>query len=223
VRSPWRALGRALLIVSVLSLVLASSLAIWVRSQVTQSLPQLDGERSIAGLSAAVRVERDNLGVPTIRGANRMDVARALGFLHGQDRFFQMDLLRRSAAGELSELFGRAALVRDRNMRLHRFRSIARRVMQSASAEDQALVDAYVTGVNAGLSALGSRPFEYLLLRTDPQPWRPEDSILVLLAMFAQLHDSSGQRESSIGVMHDVLPPSSWSFCFQQEQNGTRP
>jgi penicillin amidase len=86
--------------------------------------------------------------------------------------------------------------------------------MQSASAEDQALVDAYVTGVNAGLSALGSRPFEYLLLRTDPQPWRPEDSILVLLAMFAQLHDSSGQRESSIGVMHDVLPPKLVEFLL---------
>ncbi len=77
-----------LLVVAALGLVLAISIAIWVRSQLAQSLPQVDGERSLPGLAAAVRVERDNLGVPTIRGVNRLDVARALGFLHGQDRFF---------------------------------------------------------------------------------------------------------------------------------------
>ena len=213
-RSRWRWLVRVLLGVAALGLVLAISIAIWVRFQLARSLPQLDGERSLPGLAAAVRVERDNLGVPTIRGANRLDVARALGFLHGQDRFFQMDLLRRSAAGELSELFGPAIVAHDRNMRVHRFRSIARHVEQSASAEERALVDAYAAGVNAGLSALGSKPFEYLLLRVDPVPWRPEDSILVVLAMFTQLHDTSGRRESSIGVMHDLLPPKLVEFLL---------
>ncbi|HME90139.1 MAG TPA: penicillin acylase family protein, partial [Myxococcaceae bacterium] len=182
------------------------SVVLWVRRQVTGSLPQLEGERGLSGLQAAVSIERDERGAPTIRGANRLDVARALGFVHGQDRFFQMDLLRRSAAGELSELFGRATVARDRSIRIHRFRSVARRVQEMASAEDQALGEAYAAGVNAGLAALDSRPFEYLLLRIDPVPWRSEDSILVLLAMFIQLHDPSGQRESSIGVMHDVLP-----------------
>jgi penicillin amidase len=188
--------------------------ALWVRRQILGSLPQLDGERAVAGLETAVRIERDNLGTPTIRGANRLDVARALGFVHGQDRFFHMDLLRRSAAGELSELFGRATIGRDRSIRVHRFRSVARSVQQLAPAEDQALAEAYAAGVNAGLTSLGSKPFEYLFLRVDPVPWRAEDSILVLLAMFIQLHDASGRRESSNGVMHDLLPPKIVQFLL---------
>jgi penicillin G amidase len=213
-RSRWRRIGWGLLAAGVLLAVLVISAAIWIRSQLVASLPQLDGERALTGLVAPVQVERDNLGVPTIRGANRLDVARALGFVHAQDRFFQMDLLRRSAAGELSELFGRTTLAADRNIRVHRFRSVAKRVQQSASAEDRALVEAYASGVNAGLSSLRSKPFEYLLLRTDPAPWLAEDTILVLLAMFIQLNDSSGRRESSIGVMHDVLPPKLVEFLL---------
>src|SRR5215475_9818292 len=74
------------------------------------SLPQLDGDHPLAGLSGPVRIERDALGVPTVTGSSRIDVARATGFLHAQDRFFQMDLMRRRGAGELAELFGSAAL-----------------------------------------------------------------------------------------------------------------
>ena len=77
------------------------------------SLPLLDGSAKIANLSAPVTVERDAQGVPTIRGSQRLDVARALGFLHAQDRFFQMDCTRRHAAGELAELFGSAAVPRE--------------------------------------------------------------------------------------------------------------
>lgn len=69
------------------------------------SLPQLDGRARLAGLSAAVTVERDVHGVPTLRAAHRVDAARALGFVHAQERFFQMDLLRRRGAGELAALF----------------------------------------------------------------------------------------------------------------------
>src|SRR5262252_548078 len=74
------------------------------------SLPVLDGRVRADGLSATVTVDRDALGVPTISGVDRGDLAYATGFLHAQDRFFQMDLLRRAAAGELSELLGPAGL-----------------------------------------------------------------------------------------------------------------
>ncbi len=70
------------------------------------SLPQLDGSSGAAGLTAPVKIERDRLGAPTITAANRVDLAYATGFVHGQDRFFEMDLSRRLAGGELSELFG---------------------------------------------------------------------------------------------------------------------
>src|ERR1700748_2957984 len=90
------------------------------------SLPRLDGSLAQAGLSAPVHISRDARGVPTIEAASRSDLAFATGFLHAQDRFFEMDLSRRLAAGELSELFGRVALGQDRQARLFRFRSVAR-------------------------------------------------------------------------------------------------
>ncbi len=81
------------------------------------SLPTLDGTVAASGLSSAVTIERDSLGVPTITATNRVDLAYATGWVHGQDRFFQMDLSRRLAAGELSELVGRAALAQDESAR----------------------------------------------------------------------------------------------------------
>jgi len=181
--------------------------ALWARHQLRASLPQLDGNRPLPGLSAEVTVERDGLGVPTIRAANRLDAARVLGFLHGQERFFQMDLMRRKAAGELSEVFGAVALDVDKEIRVHRLRDVARRTIAFATPRDRAILHAYADGVNAGLSALGGPPFEYLLVRQRPAPWTAEDSVLVPLAMFIELHNPTGIRELSLGVMHDLLPP----------------
>jgi penicillin G amidase len=176
------------------------------------SLAQIDGERALPGLAAPVRVERDDHGVPTLRGESRADVSRALGFVHAQERFFQMDLLRRRSAGELAELFGPAALPLDRAVRVHRFRSRAGRVVAAASPEDRGVMDAYAAGVNAGLAAQGARAPEYLLLRSLPVAWRPEDSILVVYSMFLDLHDETGSHESALGVMHDVLPEPLFAF-----------
>ncbi|HVP70988.1 MAG TPA: penicillin acylase family protein, partial [Gemmatimonadaceae bacterium] len=88
------------------------------------SLPPLDGRLLTPGVRSTVTIERDALGIATISAANRLDLAYGTGFAHGQDRFFQMDLARRLAAGELSELVGPAALAQDRKARLFRFRSI---------------------------------------------------------------------------------------------------
>jgi len=170
------------------------------------SLPALDGERALPGLSAPVTVERDELGVPTLGGTNRLDLVRATGFLHAQDRFFQMDLLRRAAAGELAALFGPAALDRDRTARVHRFRARAIEQLRAATATTRAALDAYAAGVGAGLAALGAAPPEYLLLRQDPVPWTPEDSYLVVMAMFLDLQDGTCARESARGVLFDALP-----------------
>jgi penicillin amidase len=140
----------------------------WFYTRMKASLPQLDGSAKVPGLSAGVTVERDGLGVPTIRGANRVDVARALGWIHAQERFFQMDLMRRRAAGELAELVGPAALGADKAARMHGFRLLARGAVAGATAAERAVVEAYTAGVNAGLTALGEKPFEYLALRSDP-------------------------------------------------------
>jgi penicillin amidase len=197
-------------LVLVLGVVLAAGLLAW--ESLRGSLPRLDGDARVTGLQAPVEVDRDALGVPTVRGETRLDVARATGFLHAQDRFFQMDLMRRKAAGELAELVGPATVTLDRRIRVHRFRNVARRALEGATPEGRALLEAYASGVNAGLDALSVRPFEYLLLRSRPAPWKAEDAILVQLSMFIELQDEEGQLESTLGVMRDTLTPALFDF-----------
>jgi penicillin amidase len=201
-----RRLLRALALLFLVLLVAAAAAVGWGRARLRGSLPQLDGERRVAGLTAPVEITRDRLGIPTVHARSRTDAARATGFLHAQDRFFQMDLARRRAAGELSALVGARALAVDRAIRLHRFRTVARRTVELLGAGDRALLDAYVAGVNAGLDALTDVPFEYLVLGQAPARWTPEDTVLVILSMFVTLQDLEGSYEATLATMHDVLP-----------------
>jgi penicillin amidase len=159
------------------------------------SLPALAGRVSVSGLTAPVTVARDARGVPTIEAHNRADLAWATGFLHAQDRFFEMDLSRRLAAGELSALVGRVALEQDRKARLFRFRSVAREVVAQANPQQRAVLEAYTRGVNAGLARLGARPWEYWLLGQPPGEWHTEDSILVSYAMWWDLQANDFRRQ----------------------------
>jgi penicillin amidase len=110
--------------VAALFVLLAAVISVWLILRA--SLPQLDGNILASGIGHSATIERDDAGIPTITAANRVDLAYATGFAHGQDRFFQMDLIRRQASGELSELFGEVALDYDKRMRFHRFRARAR-------------------------------------------------------------------------------------------------
>ncbi len=175
------------------------------RHALLASLPPADGTLVLPGLRETVRIDRDTLGIPTIRGSNRLDVARATGLVHAQERFFQMDILRRLAAGELSELFGSGTLATDRLARIHRLRAVARQVLARASGEQRAPLVAYAEGVNAGLASLGARPPEYWLLRCQPVEWKAEDSLLVIGTMF--INDlGNTRRERDLGAMYDLLP-----------------
>ena len=160
-----------------------------------QSLPQIEGEASLPGLAAEATIERDARGIPVITAASRTDLAFATGYAHAQDRFFQMDLSRRLAAGELSELFGAVALKQDRRTRRFGFRAVAQRVIEAAPATERAIIGAYSRGVNAGLASLAARPWEYLLLRAAPAPWLPEDSVLVVHSMWWQLQYGTLREE----------------------------
>jgi len=206
-----RLLKRLTAVCAVLAIAAAVSLWLAVRA----SLPVLDGEQAVAGLSAMVKVLRDDTGVVTIDAANRSDAARATGFVHAQERFFQMDLMRRLAAGELAALVGEAAARHDTGQRIHRLRHVARQILDAAEASDRALVDAYADGVNAGLGALAVRPFEYLILRAHPSAWHAEDTVLVVLAMYIRLHDERAERESRLGRMHEALPGAMYAFLTQ--------
>jgi penicillin amidase len=195
---------------------LVAGVLLWVWLELSGSRPRLDGELGVPGLAAPVTVERDELGVPAIRGGSREDVAFATGFLHAQERFFQMDLLRRQPAGELAGLFGARTFEIDAQARVHRFRERARRALAGSTPAVRRVVEAYAAGVNAGLADLGAPPFEYLVLRAEPAAWRPEDSFLVLLAMFVRLQDEAGQHEAAVTLLHGCVPEPLAAFLLPE-------
>ena len=197
-------------------LVVAIGMTAWAAMRLRSSLPVVEGTHQLRGLGARVTVLRDALGIPTIRGESRADVARATGFLHAQDRYFQMDLNRRRAAGELSALVGARALALDVEIRRHRFRAVAERALSLMAPGDRGILDAYTAGVNSGLSSLNAASFEYVLLGQDPLPWRAEDSLLVVLSMFITLQDTDGSYEATVATMHDFLPPQMFEFLLSR-------
>jgi penicillin amidase len=176
------------------------------------SRPVLDG--IIAGLRVKDRVEidRDPLGIPTVRAGSRADLAFATGFLHAQDRFFQMDLLRRNAAGELAELLGAALADYDGEMRRHRLRQTAQVAIASVPEAHRAVVKAYADGVNAGLRSLRVRPPEYIFLNQAPRAWDPVDSLLVSLLMSERLQDAEGSNDQRRALLSEVLPREALTF-----------
>ncbi|MGS2721943.1 penicillin acylase family protein [Paraglaciecola aestuariivivens] len=196
--------------IAVLSLLLFVALSIYL--VLLLSLPQLEGTKPIVGLKEKVSVTRDAQGMATLSANNRLDLAYALGVVHAQERFFQMDLLRRHAAGELSELFGELALKTDKNMRMHRFSTRAKAHLDAVEPQQLALLKAYAKGVNQGIDSLTTKPFEYYLLNTSIKPWSYVDSGLVMYAMYQDLQGRDAQREINLSLMHNTLAPDLFAF-----------
>ncbi|WP_240922575.1 penicillin acylase family protein [Oleiagrimonas sp. C23AA] len=188
------------------------------------SKPVLDGRRHVVGLTAPVTLDRDALGVAVIHANNRTDAAYALGFEHAQERYFEMDLMRRVGAGELAALVGPAALKLDMDHRRHRFRAREHARMRTLPPAQQAVLAAYTRGVNAGLAALSVRPWPYLLLRTRPKPWRQEDTLLVLDAMFFDLNaGGDNQRELDNARATAALPAPLLRFLTTRDDRWAAP
>jgi penicillin amidase len=148
---------------------------VWLRG----SLPQLEGRRALPALAAPVEVLRDAEGIVTIRAGGELDAARALGYVHAQDRLWQMDFMRRTGAGRLSEVVGPATLGLDRLMRGLGLYRLAEAGLPHLAPATRALLEAYAAGVNAFIAAPGGPwPPEFHLLRYEPEPWRPADSLV---------------------------------------------
>ena len=209
-----RILGRTLAVLLVLIILTVLGFGLWAWSQLRGSLPDLDGEVRVQGIEGDITIERDSQGIPSIRGESRRDVAFGLGFLHAQERFFQMDLLRRRAAGELAEVFGAGVVPSDAAVRIHRFRHLAQRVLAESDEAERAVLEGYAAGVNAGLDALDAPAFEYLVFRTEPSAWQEEDSILVLLSMFLQLQGGAVSGEAVVSGLHEALPQELFDFLL---------
>ncbi|HEU0155223.1 MAG TPA: penicillin acylase family protein [Stellaceae bacterium] len=143
------------------------------------SLPQTDGRLVLVGPRAEIRIERDKWGVPTIVAQDDDDAAFGLGFVHAQDRLFQMELQRRYAEGRLAEIFGPDALPVDKEMRVFGLARAAKAEIPFLSPDVAHALEAYAAGVNAFLAARrGALPPEFLLLRFRPEPWTAADSLL---------------------------------------------
>lgn len=155
-----------------------------------RGLPQLDGTHQIAELKSEVSVLRDAKGVPHIRAQSREDVFTAQGYVMAQDRLWQMDLVRRASGGRLSEILGAAALPIDRSFRLLGLAQAAERDVSLLDEEERAALEAFASGVNRYIAEKHSLPVEFTILRYEPEPWRPADSLLVVGYMYQSLTTS---------------------------------
>ncbi|HEY6181053.1 MAG TPA: penicillin acylase family protein, partial [Terriglobales bacterium] len=144
------------------------------------ALPQIDGQIQVAGLKAPVSITRDGHGVPTIEASNLDDLYFTQGFVTAQDRLWQMDGMRRFAAGELSEILGPDFVAQDREQRILGLRVAARKTIEIASPESRSHFEAYAHGVTAYIESHRDHlPLEFRLLHYQPKPWTPEDSALI--------------------------------------------
>ncbi|NMP15893.1 penicillin acylase family protein [Thalassotalea sp. Y01] len=201
-----------------IALVILIVAAVAIYLYLRQSLPKLEGKVD-AQVEQAVTATRDDQGIAQITGGTRQDVSFALGYLHAQERFFQMDLLRKNSAGELSELFGEIAVKHDSKIRKHQFRKRVGEYVKLLTDEQQAILQNYTAGVNQGLYELSAKPFEYALLRSEPKPWVTEDSMLVLYSMYLDLQYEYGDRELLLGAMSDLLSADAFQFLTPEGSN----
>lgn len=175
---------RSLLGLIVLAGLLLAGGAIWLRG----SLPEIDGELLVEGLDAPVALLRDDRGILTVQAESETDAMFGLGFAHAQDRLWQMDFMRRTGAGRLSEVVGTATIKIDRVMRTLGLYRTAEANLAELSPDARAALDAYSAGVNAFLETHeGPWPPEFYLLRYRPEPWRPADSLVWGRLMALQL------------------------------------
>ncbi|WP_375254897.1 penicillin acylase family protein [Yoonia sp.] len=185
-------LASALIFLAIALLVLAYYFA-------SRSLPDYEGTREVAGISAPVEIVRNNANVPHIFGETDEDVFFALGYAHAQDRMWQMTMLRRTAQGRLSELFGERTVRIDEAMRRFDLYNLAVASVPAQTEETKATLDAYAAGVNAWLrevnaGALGRGAPEMWLFNHPVAPWQAADSIAILKLMALEMTSSLGEE-----------------------------
>ena len=172
-RRAVRGTGAAVVVAIAIGVVAAYAIA-------RRSLPRYDGAVDVAGASAPIQIVRDRGAVPHIFASTRRDALFGLGYVHAQDRLWQMEFQRRIGYGRLSEVFGRATLPQDRFLRTVGFGRAARSAWEHLPDDTRQDVDAYVAGVNAFLATHhGTRlPPEFNLLRVEPERWSGPDVIV---------------------------------------------
>lgn len=204
--------GKRILVAAAIVVFLVAVVAVATFSWFTRKAhPQESGTITAPGLSAPVEVVRDGDGVPHMYAETTSDLYYAQGFVHAQDRFWQMDFRRRIGAGRLSELFGEATLSTDRFMRTLGFSELAEREYDALSADAREALDAYTRGVNA---YIGDRPPDELSLghgivslqgvEAEPEPWRPEHTLTWLKIMAYDLGQNLQTELDTLRLIRSV-------------------
>ena len=184
---------------------------------VYRPLPQLEGSIVVPGLHSEVTVERDNWGVPHIRASSVEDLAEAQGYVTAQDRLWQMDLLRRAARGQLSEVLGPKTLKIDRDFRILNFGPAADGDFGMMSPEVRKIMEAYARGVNRFIEQHLTRlPIEFTLLNYKPQPWQPTDTLVIGCYMFRTLTDTR-EKEMDRAIVTAKVGPELAKDLFSPE------
>ncbi len=211
--------GLLLLLLVLLTVCTFFGARLWMRHAVNASLPQIDGSLSIPDLSAPVTVARDHHGVPHLRASTVDDLLVAQGFVTAQDRLWQMETLRRHAAGTLAEILGPKLLGHDQTQRVLQLRAAADRAIAVLPQDQLHQLEFYARGVNASMAIQQAHlPVEFRVLRFAPAPWTPRDSLLVSLAMFEDLTNTYPEklaRETIAArlppdLLADLYPVGSW-------------
>ena len=183
---PWWRLITCLLVAGVFA---ALGAIAWAYFLAHSALPQLDGAVQVRGLSTQVRVTRDAQGVPTIESSTLQDLFFAQGYVTAQDRLWQMDIMRRFAAGELAEILGDDLLKHDREQRILGLRIASQKALEITSEAERSRLSAYALGVNAYIESHRDKlPLEFRVLHYSPRLWTPEDSTLIAAQMVKDLN-----------------------------------
>ncbi len=210
----WTALG--LFILFVFGLVLKNRMTLLmlfvVVPKLRSSMPRPARDAELKGLDGPVTVAFDEFGIPNIEAQTRLDAFRALGYVSARDRLFQMDLLRRMAAGRMTEVFGKELLKTDTAQRVLGCNRVAADIFSRLPEEQKESLLAYCEGVNAYVSRMRTRPFEFLLLKYEPELWRGEDCVLALLQMCQSLCAEEEGKRRTLAVMESTLPPEVVAF-----------
>ena len=169
----------------------------------------------VANLQDSVRIELDTHSIPTIIASYQLDAFSGQGFIHARDRFFQMDLMRRQAAGEISALIGSFAINLDRARVVLRRRELATKILSELPEKEQAMLVSYTAGVNAGIASLSTPPIEYATLGAPITAWTPQDSILVQITMIDMLERQDGGERSN-QALRSIVPPEYADWLMMQ-------
>ncbi|MEO4040919.1 penicillin acylase family protein [Hoeflea sp. CAU 1731] len=193
-----------------------------------RSLPPTDGNMTVAGLSGSVTISRDDRGVPHIAGSSFDDVLAGLGFAHAQDRLWQMEIFRRASQGRLSELFGEPTIDADMWLRSLGLADTTAETYKLLPDSGKTALDAYVSGINAWIEREGREfaskwPPEFVILRHEPEPWRPIDVLMtfkllsitlgenasfeIMRLAFSRLGMNSAEIEDLLPSSEDDNPP----------------